>query len=336
LRELIQLKHQDRAVDLIAHALGEESRFLRALDLWAALQLAPDSTQQALAQTLRTGEHDQRIRAAELLGLSDRYADERPLLEALDAPSRYLRVEVILALAKLRHIPCDEQLATSATRDPSEQVRRIAIWAIYERGGVIGLRSTFAPLLHQGDPAQRLAAGNALSLERIRSSAEEGSLAFRYDGRIDNVLELFRRAELGRTAENRAAPDIAQRLESALIRLDQQAPPFGFYVRHALRSLSSSAEHSTGTFIVTAAFNIKPQTARRWSIEFLAKTLVHDATHAYLHLMGEKPGEYRGELECFQEAFWAERLLTGRPANDIEAEVDRLLTQAHWTVARDY
>lgn len=335
LRGFVKTRDKGRVADLISHAISEPARFLRALDLWAALQLDPAATRRELVTALKREKDVPRLlRAAELMGLCGREADDRPLRALIAHKDRYLRVEVLLALGKLRHADCDALLAKRAIEDPHPQPRRFAVWALFERGGLIGLRAAMAPYRQAAEHRQRAAL--ALDIRKLRDPAEEGPLAFRYEGKLASVLDIFRRAEMGRAARIDAPADVKKRLEAAYARLAKASPPLAFFARYAFVRIASDPDETTGTFIYTGVFNIQPATARRWSVEFLAKTLVHDATHAYLYLMGEKSGEYRGEMECFQEAYWAGVALHGERGRDYTAEVDKLLREAHWTRRRTY
>ena len=337
LADLVAAARRERVVPLLRHACRESARYLRALDLWAALELDPFAAATALADLIGDGDAPARIRAIELLALCGADADGRPLLPLLEHTDVLVRIEVLLALAKLRACAADALLAQCAVRDTDARARRHAVWALYERGGAAGLARAFEPHVASPDPLVRTRAAEALALERLRDPVEEGPIAFRYKGSVANVLALVRAAETERPAQLAATdPEARARIERTLALLDARAPKFAFFVRHSLRKITTEAAFPTGTYVATRVFNIKPATAREWSVDHLAKTLVHDSTHAYLWLMGEKSGEHRGEAECFEEAFWAECLLTGRPETEFSRELDTLLAKAHWTRARDY
>lgn len=337
LRTFVREGRRQMVPQLIDHAIDEEARYLRALDLWVALELDPKASARRLATWLSDPDINRLIRAAELIGLCGEHVDGRVLFPLLRHTDHYVRIEALLALTKLLDTDCDEELARIAIDDETTHVRRHAVWALYERGGVIGLRAQLQPFLTADESRWRVRAQAGLSIARIRSSAEEGPLAFKYKGSVEHVGRFFRAAELNRPVSNDAQPiDVNRRLDRVLSVLDARAPKYAFFVRYSLKRITTSPKHPTGTYVATRVFNIKPATVREWSLDHLAKTLVHDATHAYLHVMGEKSGEHRGEAECFQEAFWAEKLVSGLPARSYHAECDKLLKKQHWVSKRNY
>lgn len=323
---------------LINHAMLEDARYLRALDLWAASRLDAKRTLEWLLANLKSKDRNVLLRALELLGLLADDAAAKPIIQLLWHRQPYVRIEAIGALARLTTASCEKELASVALRDPASHVRRHAVWAIYERSGVVGLRRQFTAQSQAQDLTLRQRAIEALDLRRIRSRSEEGpDPRFRYRGGPSNVLALFRRAELKRYVTiDVPDADVRVKLLKTMAQLEKRAPKYAFYVRTTLRRITSKQAHATGTFVTTRVFNIKPKTVRAWSYHHLAKTLVHDATHAYLYTMGEKSGEHRGEEESFQEAFWVDRYLTGSTTQYYDQEVDRYLKLGHWTRERRY
>ncbi len=338
LKTIVEVSRAKLLPFLINHAMMEDARYLRTLDLWAAARLDRGRTTEWLMANLKSKDRNILLRALELLGVHGDGSAGKQIVPLLWHEAAYVRIEAIEALAKLPAAVCDKQLASVALRDSVAHVRRHAVWAIYQRRGAAGLRRQFGPQQKSKDPQTRSLAAEALDVSRIQSKAEEGGvLPFRHVGNPASVLSLFRRAELGRfvTLEVREI-DVKSKLLKALAQLQRQAPKYAHYVRSMLSKITADQKHSTGTYVTTRVFNIKPSTVRKWSSHHLSKTLVHDATHAYLHMMGEKSGEHRGEEECFQEAFWADRYLTGGTTRDYDSEVNRYLKMRHWVRKRHY
>jgi len=321
----------ERLPFLINHAMLEDARYLRALDLWAAMRLDKQRTLKGLLANLKSKDTNVLLRAAELLGNLGHDAAGKPLVGLLTHKATYVRIEAIGALAKLTRARVDNALVSVALRDRVSHVRRHAVWALYERGGVVRLRNRFSRL-------KGVRAAEALDLARIRGKSEEGpGPPFRYRGDPANVLALFRRAETKRFVKLDVAPaDVKAKLLLTIDLLQRRGPKYALFVRACFSRITARENRPTGTYVTSRVFNIKASTVRKWSYYYLSKTLVHDATHAYLHMMGEKSGLHRGEEEAFQEAFWVDRYLKGSTTRFYDREVDNYLRLAHWVRKRRY
>jgi hypothetical protein len=303
-------------------AINPLVRFLYGLGLEKA---GVEKSIPVLAEKIRKGKGEQKIRGLEILGFLKHPEAIEPLFEAAASKDRFVATEAFRGLAR--------QL-------PKKEVRRLVDVVIAVNSEKAALRGAWAIADIQRSPKR--AASSFGKIARLKTADGDRAKAIISDLTATGIDQTFRYPKhhlIGieswftkrkPTIQLEGAPLARQNLQKTLDFLKEKAPEYHQLVLRAFNTISSRSGKDPLNW-TTRTLDLQPSTAANWEPHQLSTILVRGATLMLLRDVGDVHWMRRGFEQAGKNTYWYTQNRSGYKLDDDLAKFcDHLIRRKLW------